>query len=86
MVKNLPSNAGDTGSIPGQGTRISHAMGKQRLCATATEPTCPNLRSHMLYRKIPHAATKTQCIQKQRRKEKKGKVRFVLQELKQNKF
>ena len=41
VVKNLPSNAGDTGSIPGQGTRISHAMGKQRLCATATEPTCP---------------------------------------------
>ena len=86
VVKNLPSNAGDTGSIPGQGTRISHAMGKQRLCATATEPTCPNLRSHMLYRKIPHAATKTQFIQKQRRKEKKRKVRFVLQELKQNKF
>ena len=25
VVKNLPSNAGDSGSIPGQGTRISHA-------------------------------------------------------------
>ena len=25
VVKNLPSNAGDSGSIPGQGTRIPHA-------------------------------------------------------------
>ena len=25
MVKNLPSNAGDVGSIPGQGMRIPHA-------------------------------------------------------------
>ena len=24
MVKNLPSNAGDVGSIPGQGTKTSH--------------------------------------------------------------
>ena len=26
VVKNLPSNAGDAGFVPGQGTRISHAM------------------------------------------------------------
>ena len=25
MVKNPPTNAGDTGSIPGQGTKIPHA-------------------------------------------------------------
>ena len=25
MVKNLPFNAGDVGSIPGQGTKIPHA-------------------------------------------------------------
>ena len=25
-VKNPPSNAGDTGSIPGQGTKIPHAV------------------------------------------------------------
>ena len=25
VVKNLPSNAGDVGSIPGQGMRIPHA-------------------------------------------------------------
>ena len=27
VVKNLPSNAGDTGSIPGRGTKIPHAAG-----------------------------------------------------------
>ena len=26
MVKNLLGNAGDAGSIPSQGTKISHAM------------------------------------------------------------
>ena len=28
VVKNPPSSAGDTGSIPGQGTKISHAVGQ----------------------------------------------------------
>ena len=28
VVKNLPSNAGDTGSISGQGTKIPHAAGQ----------------------------------------------------------
>ena len=28
MVKNLPCHAGDTGSIPGQGTKIPYAMGQ----------------------------------------------------------
>ena len=28
VVSNLPSNAGDAGSIPRQGTRIPHAMGQ----------------------------------------------------------
>ena len=38
MVKNLPCNAGDTGSIPGRGTKIPYAMGQLSLCATTTEP------------------------------------------------
>ena len=42
VVKNLPSNAGDTGSIPGQGTKISHATGQLRPHATTTELTCHN--------------------------------------------
>ena len=34
MVKNLPSKAGDAGSIPGQGTKIPHAMRELSLSAT----------------------------------------------------
>ena len=41
VVKNLPSNAGDTGSIPGQGTKIPHAMRQlESLHAATTEPLC----------------------------------------------
>ena len=38
VVKNLPSNAGEAGSIPGPGTKILHAMGQVSLCAATTEP------------------------------------------------
>ena len=38
VVKNPPSNAGDTGSNPGRGTKIPHAMGQLSLRATTTEP------------------------------------------------
>ena len=39
VVKNMPSNAGDTGSIPGQGTKIPHAMGQleRSPCTAAKE-------------------------------------------------
>ena len=40
--KNLPSNAGHAGSIPGQGTKIPHAAGQRSPRATAREPTCHN--------------------------------------------
>ena len=38
VVKNPPSNAGDTGSIPGRGAKIPHATGQLSL-HTATAPT-----------------------------------------------
>ena len=41
MVKNLPANAGDRGSIPGWGTKIPHATTTSSYAAT---------------KKIPHAA------------------------------
>ena len=44
VVKNPPSNAGDVGSISGQGTKIPHATGQV---------------SHHTATKRPHAATKT---------------------------
>ena len=31
MVKNAPYNAGDSGSIPGQGTKMPHAVGQLSL-------------------------------------------------------
>ena len=45
VVKNLPSNAGDTGSASGRGTKIPHAAGQLSLCAQllsphTLEPTC----------------------------------------------
>ena len=40
VVKNSPSNAGDTGSIPGRGTKIPYAAGQLSLSAATTEPTC----------------------------------------------
>ena len=39
MVKNPPSNAGDKGSIPGQGAKIPHAAGQLNLCTTTIELT-----------------------------------------------
>ena len=38
VVKNPPSNEGDVGSIPGQGTKIPHAAGQLNPCTTTTEP------------------------------------------------
>ena len=41
VVKNLPSNAGDVGSIPGRGTKIPHAVG-QLSSHTTPEPASLN--------------------------------------------
>ena len=42
VVKNLPSNAGDAGLIPGWGTKIPHAVGQLSPSATTMEPTRHN--------------------------------------------
>ena len=42
VVKNPPYNAGDKGSIPGQGSKIPHAAGQISPCATTTELACLN--------------------------------------------
>ena len=42
VVKNPPSNAGDTGSIPGQANKIPHGVGQLSPCATTTELACLN--------------------------------------------
>ena len=63
VVKNPPYNAGDMGSIPGQGTKIPHATGQLSPCATTTElarlnqsPHATNYRAHALW--TPHATTR----------------------------
>ena len=35
MVKNPPSNIGDAGSVPGQGTKTPHATGQLSPCAVS---------------------------------------------------
>ena len=40
MVKNPPSNAGDLGSIPGQGTETLRAMGQLSQQVATVEPRC----------------------------------------------
>ena len=42
VVKNPPSSAGDAGSIPGQGTKISHAVGQLSPRTATTEPVHHN--------------------------------------------
>ena len=37
MLKNLPPIAGDVGSIPGQGTKISHTVGQLSPSDTTSE-------------------------------------------------
>ena len=73
MVKNPPSNAGDSRLIPDQGTKIPHAAGQLSPHATTTEPvrlnyrarvpqtaepTCSGARTPQLERS-PHAAMKS---------------------------
>ena len=38
MDENPPGSAGDAGSVPGQGTKIPHAMEQLSLRAPGTEP------------------------------------------------
>ena len=49
VVKNLPCNAGDKGSIPGWGTKIPHSeeatahrLQLESLCAAMKDPICQN--------------------------------------------
>ena len=52
-VKNLPSNTGDTGSIPGQGTKIPHTVGQGSPRAAATDAHA--LKPMLLNKKSLHA-------------------------------
>ena len=50
MVKNLPSNAGHVGLIPGQGSKIPHAVGQLNPRAIIIESPCAaNYRAHVIW-------------------------------------
>ena len=57
VVKNSPSNAGDTGSNPGQGTKILHATGQLSPLTASTKARAPRSPSSQLERS-PQAQTK----------------------------
>ena len=49
MVKNLPSNTRDSGSIPGQGAKITCAVEQMSPCNSTREPVCHKPQSpHVL--------------------------------------
>ena len=54
VVKNPSSNAGDTGSIPGQGTKIPHAIGQLSPRISTREPTCCKLQSPRALEPVRH--------------------------------
>ena len=75
MVKNLPSNAGDVGSVPGQGTEVPHVSEQLSLSTITTEPKhpgacvpplespCAATKTPRDAGKIPHAAARTALSQ-----------------------
>ena len=80
MGKDPPYNAGDMGSIPGQGTKIPQDAGQLSPRATSTElaclnergcmpqttePTCPGAWAPQLERS-PSATMKSPCAAKKR--------------------
>ena len=50
VVRNLPCNAMDLGSIPGRGTEIPHALEQQSLHAATAELTCQDWRESVRHR------------------------------------
>ena len=46
VVKNLPHNAMDMGSIPGQGTKILHAVQCRKKSKTTTKSKSANIRKY----------------------------------------
>ena len=65
VVKSLPANAGDMGSIPGPGTKIPHAVGQLSPHATTREkPSCCNYIAHMLWNSHATSEEKPTCRNK----------------------
>ena len=86
MVRNLPANAGDMGSLPWFRTELPHALGQLiSLCASTTEVHMPQSPCSTreaasvgspctATRESPHVAMKTQHSQKQIKKAKQKPI------------
>ena len=61
VVKTLPSKAGDTGSIPSQGTKIPHAAGQLSPSAATAEPTSSRVCALKLENLPPARKTQHSC-------------------------
>ena len=73
VVKNLPSNAGDLGSIPGRGTKIPHAKGQLSPCTTTTELSRLNERARVPQTTEPtHSGAHTPQLQSPRTLEREN--------------
>ena len=87
VVKNLPSNAGDTGSIPGQGTKIPHAMGQISsprhnywVCVPQLESPCAaNYRAHVPWSLCTTTREKPVCCNENERSRVSQRGSRVLQ-------
>ena len=72
MVKNLLSNAGDAGSIPGPGTKIPDVTGQLSERAVSTEPAAPQLEKPVCSKERSltpprlHAAENKQAFKKKK--------------------
>ena len=69
VIKNLPCNAGDMGSIPGWGTKILHALEQLSTLPPQLESPCPAVKDPARCKEYPacHNATKTQHSQKEKK-------------------
>ena len=76
VVKNLPSNTGDTGLIPGQGTKIPPAVGQLSPCTPASEPTYSGARAPQLERL--NFTAKTQAVKNLKKKKKKHTHKLLI--------
>ena len=70
MVKNPPYNARDLGLIPGQGTKVPHAMWQLSPRATTAELAHLNERAHVLQTTEPwsmHTTTREKPLHRSER-------------------
>ena len=54
VAKNPPSNAGDEGSIPDQGTKIPQAVGQASPWAATTDPSSSSAQVPQLEKPLSH--------------------------------